>query len=100
MSPDIVSTAKSTAAPPNDEEFERNATFLDAWDCLRKSIVYFRGDPVGTIAAMDPSENALNYDQVLKSIPNSFIGFIAITLTKFLLPNSIIGFIAITFSKI
>lgn len=36
----------------------------DAWDSLRKSLVYFRGKPVGTIAALDSTEDALNYNQV------------------------------------
>ncbi|CAI5498669.1 unnamed protein product [Closterium sp. Naga37s-1] len=36
----------------------------DAWDVLRRSLVLFRGKPVGTIAAMDNTESALNYDQV------------------------------------
>ncbi|GJP55213.1 hypothetical protein CLOM_g14187, partial [Closterium sp. NIES-68] len=36
----------------------------DAWDVLRHSLVLFRGKPVGTIAAMDNTESALNYDQV------------------------------------
>ena len=44
--------------------FEPNPTFFDAWDCLRKSIVTFAGEPVGTIAALDPSEETLNYNQV------------------------------------
>lgn len=37
----------------------------EAWDLLRASIVEYCGNPVGTIAANDPTEtNALNYDQV------------------------------------
>ncbi|THU56165.1 hypothetical protein C4D60_Mb11t14370 [Musa balbisiana] len=36
----------------------------EAWEALRRSLVHFRGRPVGTIAAMDPSEEALNYNQV------------------------------------
>ena len=36
----------------------------EAWDMLRKALVLFRGKPVGTIAAMDSTESALNYDQV------------------------------------
>ncbi|KAK8447354.1 hypothetical protein SEVIR_8G054000v4 [Setaria viridis] len=37
----------------------------EAWEALRKSVVYFRGQPVGTIAATDhASEEVLNYDQV------------------------------------
>jgi ribosomal protein L21E len=34
-----------------------------AWDALEKSIIYFQGRPVGTIAACDPDIAALNYDQ-------------------------------------
>lgn len=37
----------------------------EAWDLLRESVVYYCGNPIGTIAAKDPtSSNALNYDQV------------------------------------
>jgi hypothetical protein len=35
-----------------------------AWESLRDSIVLFDGNPVGTIAAMDNSDEKLNYDQV------------------------------------
>ncbi|XP_045820460.1 probable alkaline/neutral invertase B [Trifolium pratense] len=35
-----------------------------AWESLRNSIVHFRGVPVGTIAALDNSDENLNYDQV------------------------------------
>jgi len=35
----------------------------DAWDLLEQSIVYYRGRPVGTVAARDPYVEALNYDQ-------------------------------------
>ncbi|MBW4538221.1 MAG: glycoside hydrolase 100 family protein [Myxacorys chilensis ATA2-1-KO14] len=34
-----------------------------AWDALEKSIIYYQGQPVGTIAASDPDIIALNYDQ-------------------------------------
>jgi glycogen debranching enzyme len=34
-----------------------------AWEELEKSVVFFRGEPVGTVAARDPSSDALNYDQ-------------------------------------
>jgi hypothetical protein len=40
----------------------------EAWEALRKSVVYFREQPVGTIAAVDhASEEVLNYDQVCQS---------------------------------
>ena len=36
----------------------------EAWEALRRSLVHFRGNPVGTIAALDHSSEELNYDQV------------------------------------
>ncbi|GAU15915.1 hypothetical protein TSUD_41380 [Trifolium subterraneum] len=37
----------------------------DAWESLRKSQVYYKGQPVGTVAAVDhQAEEVLNYDQV------------------------------------
>ncbi|KAI5077284.1 hypothetical protein GOP47_0007108 [Adiantum capillus-veneris] len=47
--------------------------FAEAWDLLHKSLVMFRGKPVGTIAANDHSEEALNYDQVFVRyfVPNA-----------------------------
>lgn len=36
----------------------------EAWERLKKSFVYYRGKPVGTLAAMDPMAEALNYNQV------------------------------------
>eukprot|EP01018_Ginkgo_biloba_P007920 Gb_25085 [translate_table: standard] len=44
--------------------FEPHPMVADAWENLRKSLVYFRGKPVGTIAALDSTEEALNYNQV------------------------------------
>lgn len=44
---------------------ETHHMMTEAWDALRQSLVYFRGQPVGTIAALDPSEDSLNYNQVL-----------------------------------
>lgn len=35
---------------------------------LQASIVTYKGEPVGTVAARDPQTKALNYDQVLKII--------------------------------
>ncbi|MEA5619576.1 glycoside hydrolase 100 family protein [Cronbergia sp. UHCC 0137] len=35
----------------------------EAWQCLENSILYYRGQPVGTVAAYDSSVEALNYDQ-------------------------------------
>jgi Alkaline and neutral invertase len=36
----------------------------DAWEALEKSIIYYQGRPIGTVAAYDKSIEALNYDQV------------------------------------
>lgn len=48
--------------------FEPHPMVVDAWEALRKSLVHFRGQPVGTIAAIDhQSEEVLNYDQVNSS---------------------------------
>ncbi|CAM6101623.1 unnamed protein product [Calypogeia fissa] len=48
----------------SDEDFETSAE-KEAWELLRSSIVSYCGNPVGTIAAQDPtSTDALNYDQV------------------------------------
>lgn len=43
---------------------EPHPMIADAWEALRRSLVYFRGKPVGTIAALDPTEDSLNYNQV------------------------------------
>jgi hypothetical protein len=40
-----------------------------AWEALKKSIVYFRGKPIGTVAAIDKSQGELNYDQVTFPFP-------------------------------
>eukprot|EP00249_Psilotum_nudum_P003196 c16538_g1_i1 orf=448-2250(-) len=67
-------TIKSSAGTPRSTQtgtprsihasFEPHPMVADAWENLRRSLVYFRGKPVGTIAAMDPTEEALNYNQV------------------------------------
>ncbi|KAK8693636.1 hypothetical protein V6N13_071211 [Hibiscus sabdariffa] len=36
----------------------------EAWETLQKSYVYYKGRPVGTLAAMDPTVEALNYNQI------------------------------------
>ncbi len=35
----------------------------EAWKALEKSILYYQGRPIGTLAAYDESVEALNYDQ-------------------------------------
>lgn len=54
-----------TPASSARNSFEPHPMVADAWEALRRSMVYFRGQPVGTIAAIDhASEEVLNYDQV------------------------------------
>ncbi|CAO2817677.1 unnamed protein product [Amaranthus hypochondriacus] len=50
--------------PRSENGFETHPIVSEAWEALRRSMVYFRKDPVGTIAALDHSEEKLNYDQV------------------------------------
>lgn len=52
------------STPRSHSSFEPHPIVGEAWDALRRSLVYFRGQPVGTIAASDYSEEKLNYDQV------------------------------------
>ena len=40
-----------------------NLLEAEAWRLLEKSIIYYQGQPIGTVAAQDPESNALNYDQ-------------------------------------
>jgi len=35
----------------------------EAWQALENSIIYYDGQPIGTVAAHDPEVDALNYDQ-------------------------------------
>ncbi len=42
---------------------DRVAIVEQAWEALEKSIIYYKGRPIGTIAARDPDVAALNYDQ-------------------------------------
>jgi hypothetical protein len=51
--------------------FEPHPMVAEAWEALRRSLVHFRGQPVGTIAALDNSEEELNYDQVNNLYPFS-----------------------------
>lgn len=50
--------------PRSHIAYEPHPMVAEAWEALRRSLVYFRGQPVGTIAALDNSEEELNYDQV------------------------------------
>ncbi|MCD9645509.1 Alkaline/neutral invertase cinv2 [Datura stramonium] len=58
-------SALDTPASSTRNSFEPHPMVAEAWDALRRSLVHFRGQPVGTIAAVDhASEEVLNYDQV------------------------------------
>ncbi|CAL9186858.1 unnamed protein product [Musa hybrid cultivar] len=57
--------AMPTPTSPGWSPFELPPMVDEAWDALRKSVVFFRGQPVGTVAAVDhASGEVLNYDQV------------------------------------
>ncbi|OAE22973.1 hypothetical protein AXG93_2717s1030 [Marchantia polymorpha subsp. ruderalis] len=65
VSPGIrANSSSSTSQPRPQTTFEPNAMISSAWEALRKSLVHFRGKPVGTLAACDPTEDSLNYNQV------------------------------------
>lgn len=63
FSPGILSGLDTPLSSRNS--FEPHPMVGEAWEALRRSLVYFKGQPVGTIAAYDhASEEVLNYDQV------------------------------------
>ncbi|KAJ9698984.1 hypothetical protein PVL29_007852 [Vitis rotundifolia] len=49
---------------PRPTSFDQNLMFIEAWEHLRRSVVYYKGQAVGTMAALDNASGALNYDQV------------------------------------
>nr|AVA07410.1 alkaline/neutral invertase [Dendrobium catenatum] len=49
----------------------------EAWSLLKRAVVNYSGSPVGTVAANDPMEVALNYDQVfIRDFVPSAIAFL------------------------
>lgn len=58
---DSIDTSVSPGRMSSDNVF---AMMDEAWERLKKSYVYFKGSPVGTLAALDPSAEDLNYNQV------------------------------------
>ncbi|KAL0314583.1 UNVERIFIED_CONTAM: putative alkaline/neutral invertase B [Sesamum angustifolium] len=61
----ILSPARSGISTPRSFTcVETHPIVAEAWVSLQRSIVHFRGQPVGTIAALDHSTEELNYDQV------------------------------------
>ena len=62
-------TGFDTPASSARNSFEPHPMVAEAWDALRRSMVHFRDQPVGTIAAYDhASEEVLNYDQVQNNL--------------------------------
>ncbi|KAF5200718.1 Alkaline/neutral invertase CINV2 [Thalictrum thalictroides] len=57
-------SAFDTPASSARHSFEPHPMVAEAWEALRRSLVEFRGQPVGTVAAHDFSDEVLNYDQV------------------------------------
>ena len=70
LSPSIRS---STGTPREHHAFEPHPMIGEAWEALRRSMVFFRTKPVGTIAALDPTEDSLNYNQVCRQHFSSFL---------------------------
>lgn len=60
-SPNFKSTLKNGPIPPSPTSVN---LLREAWEALNRSRVYFRGYPIGTIAALDHSVDELNYNQV------------------------------------
>ena len=56
--------------PRSPNVFETHPMVAEAWESLRRSLVFFRGQPVGRIAGLDSSEENLNYDQVNPKYPD------------------------------
>ncbi|KAI8010736.1 putative alkaline/neutral invertase B [Camellia lanceoleosa] len=54
---------RSGIGSPRISRVETHPIVFEAWESLRHSLVYFRGQQVGTIAAVDHSVENLNYDQ-------------------------------------
>ena len=70
-----------TPASSTRNSFEPHPMVAEAWEALRRSLVFFRNQPVGTIAAYDhASEEVLNYDQVYISFPYLTVMFVEIKL--------------------
>lgn len=63
ITPNLRSAA-TTPRSTHHSQFEHHPMFTEAWEALRRSLVYFRKKPVGTIAALDSTADSLNYDQV------------------------------------
>lgn len=53
--------------PDTPASYSLHPAVTEGWEAIRRSLVHFRGQPVGTLAAHDhATEEVLNYDQVKK----------------------------------
>ncbi|KVH91067.1 Glycosyl hydrolase family 100 protein [Cynara cardunculus var. scolymus] len=59
---------EATSAKSNGTESSSSSMMDEAWERLRSSFVYFQKKPVGTLAALDPSAEALNYNQAILQV--------------------------------
>nr|XP_019705482.1 probable alkaline/neutral invertase F [Elaeis guineensis] len=59
-----ASGSSCASTPRASDGGETHSVLAEGWEALKRSLVYFRGKPVGTIAALDHTEEALNYNQV------------------------------------
>lgn len=86
-SPGGMRSGLNTPAWSARNSFETHPAIAEAWEALRRSLVHFRGQPVGTIAAVDhASEEVLNYDQVWFEICSSSSTLAAYFSFNFFLP--------------
>lgn len=58
--------------PPINQKSLRET---ESWKLLESSIIYYEGNPIGTVAAQDPELAALNYDQCFLRdfVPSAFV---------------------------
>lgn len=68
----------SLNTPRSNSYYETHPMVSDAWEALRRSLVYYRDHPVGTIAALDHSVEGLNYDQVTIVFIRQIIKFVSL----------------------
>ncbi|KAI3713503.1 hypothetical protein L1987_72081 [Smallanthus sonchifolius] len=60
----VLLVPEASNAKSNGSEACSSSMMEEAWERLRCSFVYFQKKPVGTLAAVDPSAEDLNYNQV------------------------------------
>ncbi|KAL3536690.1 hypothetical protein ACH5RR_000056 [Cinchona calisaya] len=63
-SPSVGTGLESLLKLENENDNVSSSMMEEAWERLKKSFVYYKDKPVGTLAALDTSADALNYNQV------------------------------------